>query len=80
MALARALVTDPAVLLADEPTGNLDTKTSVEIMELVTSLNRDQGITVVMVTHEADIAAYAQRVIRFVDGRIESDIRNKEAV
>ncbi len=80
VAIARAIVTSPEVLLADEPTGNLDTKTSVEIMELVTSLNRDQGITVVMVTHEADIAAYAQRVIRFVDGRIESDIRNKEAV
>ncbi len=80
VAIARAIVTSPEVLLADEPTGNLDTKTSIEIMELVTSLNRDQGITVVMVTHEADIAAYAQRVIRFVDGRIESDVRKREAV
>ena len=79
VAIARAIVTNPAVLLADEPTGNLDTKTSRGIMDLLTSLNRDQGITVVMVTHEADIAAYAQRVIRFVDGRIDSDVLNKEA-
>ena len=79
VAIARAIVTDPAVLLADEPTGNLDTKTSREIMELVTSLNRDQGITVVMVTHETDIAAYARRIIRFVDGRIDSDIENRQA-
>ncbi len=79
VAIARALVTDPAVLLADEPTGNLDTKTSREIMELVTSLNHDQGITVIMVTHEADIAAYAERVMRFVDGRIESDAHHHEA-
>ena len=69
----------PAVLLADEPTGNLDTKTSHDIMDLITSLNRDQGITVIMVTHEADIAAYAQRVIGFLDGRIASDALNKEA-
>jgi putative ABC transport system ATP-binding protein len=79
VAIARAIVTDPSVLLADEPTGNLDTKTSREIMDLVTSLNRDQGITVVMVTHETDIAAYAKRVIRFVDGRIDSDVQNREA-
>ena len=79
VAIARAIVTDPAVLLADEPTGNLDTKTSREIMELVTSLNRDQGITVIMVTHETDIAAYARRVIRFVDGKVESDALNREA-
>ena len=65
VAIARAIVTDPDVLLADEPTGNLDTKTSREIMELVTSLNRDQGITVIMVTHETDIAAYAERTVRF---------------
>ena len=77
VALARAIVTDPAVLLADEPTGNLDSATSREIMELVTSLNADQGITVVMVTHEPDVAAYAQRIIRFVDGRIDSDVRNE---
>ncbi len=78
VAIARALVTDPAVLLADEPTGNLDTKTSREIMDLVSSLNQDQGITVIMVTHEADIAAYAERVVRFVDGRIESDAHQHE--
>ncbi|MGE0766480.1 MAG: ABC transporter ATP-binding protein [Hyphomicrobiaceae bacterium] len=79
VAIARAIVTDPDVLLADEPTGNLDTKTSREIMEVVTSLNHDRGITVVMVTHESDIAAYAQRVIRFVDGRIDSDVFNRQA-
>jgi putative ABC transport system ATP-binding protein len=79
VAIARAIVTDPAVLLADEPTGNLDTRTSREIMELVTSLNRDQGITVIMVTHETDIAAYAHRVVRFVDGRVESDVPQREA-
>jgi len=79
VAIARAIVTDPMVLLADEPTGNLDTKTSREIMDLVASLNRDRGITVIMVTHETDIAAYARRVIRFVDGRVESDARNREA-
>lgn len=78
VAVARAIVTDPSVLLADEPTGNLDTATSREIMDLVTSLNVDQGITVVMVTHEPDIAAYARRLIRFVDGRIESDVLNHE--
>lgn len=79
VAIARAVVTDPEVLLADEPTGNLDTKTSREIMDLVTSLNRDQRMTVVMVTHETDIAAYAQRIVRFVDGRIDSDVRNRQA-
>jgi putative ABC transport system ATP-binding protein len=79
VAIARAIVTNPAVLLADEPTGNLDTKTSRGIMDLLTSLNRDQGITVVMVTHEADIAAYAQRIIGFLDGRIASDVTNNEA-
>jgi putative ABC transport system ATP-binding protein len=79
VAIARAIVTDPVVLLADEPTGNLDTKTSREIMDLVTNLNRDQGITVIMVTHETDIAAYADRIVRFVDGRVESDARRQEA-
>jgi putative ABC transport system ATP-binding protein len=78
VAIARAIVTDPGVLLADEPTGNLDTKTSREIMDLVASLNREGRMTVVMVTHESDIAAYAQRVIRFVDGRIESDTMNRK--
>ena len=79
VAIARAIVSDPLVLLADEPTGNLDTRTSREIMDLVTALNRDRGITVVMVTHESDIAAYANRVIRFVDGRIESDTVSQKA-
>ncbi|MSM41601.1 MAG: ATP-binding cassette domain-containing protein [Geobacter sp.] len=79
VAIARAIVTRPAVLLADEPTGNLDTRTSQEIMELIGTFNREQGITVLMVTHEPDIAAYAKRVIRFVDGRVESDRRNGEA-
>ncbi|NTE86689.1 ABC transporter ATP-binding protein [Agrobacterium rubi] len=73
VAIARAIVTRPALLLADEPTGNLDTKTSTEIMELITSLNRDKGITVVMVTHEEDIAAYGNRLLRFKDGHLESD-------
>ncbi len=79
VAIARAIVTDPAVLLADEPTGNLDTRTSREIMDLVTSLNRDHGITVIMVTHENDIAGYAERVIRFLDGKVESDVLRREA-
>lgn len=73
VAIARAIVADPLVLLADEPTGNLDTQRSHEIMELLRTLNRDQGITVVMVTHESEMAAYAGRVIRFRDGRIEED-------
>jgi len=75
VAIARAVVTNPAVLLADEPTGNLDTKTSREIMELLGALNRDKGITVLMVTHEADMAAYARRIVHFVDGQVESDAR-----
>ena len=78
VAIARAIVTDPHVLLADEPTGNLDTKTSREIMDIIAALNRHQGITVVMVTHENDIAAYARRVVRFVDGRIDSDVQNRQ--
>jgi putative ABC transport system ATP-binding protein len=73
VAIARAIVTEPTVLLADEPTGNLDTRTSVEIMELINGLNRDRGITVLMVTHEPDMAEFARRVVRFVDGRVESD-------
>jgi len=78
VAIARAIVTNPQVLLADEPTGNLDTKTSVEIMELISGFNRDNGITVIMVTHEPDIAAYAKRIIRFVDGHIQSDERRQD--
>ena len=80
VAIARAIVTKPFVLLADEPTGNVDTKTSHEIMKLLTSLNREQGITIIMVTHEQFIADYADRLIRFVDGKIESDVRKKETV
>ena len=78
VAIARAIVTHPRVLLADEPTGNLDSVNSVEIMELIRGLNRDRGITVLMVTHESEMAAYARRVVRFVDGRIESDRRNED--
>jgi len=72
VAIARAIVTDPEVLLADEPTGNLDSARSREIMELLTTFNREHGITVVMVTHDADMAAYAKRTVRFLDGRIEA--------
>jgi putative ABC transport system ATP-binding protein len=73
VAMARALVTQPLVLLADEPTGNLDSQRGREIMELIRSLNRDRGITILVVTHDPDIAGYADRVVRFVDGLIESD-------
>ncbi len=73
VAIARAIVTQPDVLLADEPTGNLDTARSQEIMALMTDLNRKDGITILMVTHEPDMAAYADRLVHFVDGRIESD-------
>jgi putative ABC transport system ATP-binding protein len=79
VAIARAIVTSPSVLLADEPTGNLDTARSREIMELMTALNRDKGITVVMVTHEPDMAAYAGRIIHFKDGKIEADEANRKA-
>jgi len=79
VAIARAIVTRPHVLLADEPTGNLDTHTGGEIMDLIGALNREHGITVLMVTHEPDMAAHAKRVIRFVDGRVDSDRRNGEA-
>jgi putative ABC transport system ATP-binding protein len=73
VAIARALVTSPLVLLADEPTGNLDTHRTREIMELLSALNRDRGLTIVMVTHEAQAAAYAQRIVHFLDGRVEDD-------
>jgi putative ABC transport system ATP-binding protein len=77
VAIARALVSDPLLLLADEPTGNLDSARSREIMELLVGLNRDQGITVVVVTHESDIARYAERVVEFRDGRVARDERRK---
>ena len=73
VAIARALVNRAPVILADEPTGNLDTRTSAEIMELFVRLNREAGITIILVTHEQDIAAYSRRTIRFLDGRIVSD-------
>jgi putative ABC transport system ATP-binding protein len=76
VAVARAIVTHPMLLLADEPTGNLDTARSREIMDLLVDLNRTRGITVLMVTHEADMAAYASRIVRFRDGRVESDQPN----
>ncbi|HKI74768.1 MAG TPA: ABC transporter ATP-binding protein [Pseudomonadales bacterium] len=79
VAIARAIVTRPTLLLADEPTGNLDTHTGGEIMDLIVSLNREHGITVIMVTHDPDIAAYAGRVVRFVDGKVDSDIRREHA-
>ena len=76
VAIARAIITKPAVLFADEPTGNLDTVRSREIMGLLSALNRDQGITVVMVTHEPDMAAYATRIVHFLDGLVASDREN----
>jgi putative ABC transport system ATP-binding protein len=73
VAIARALVTDPAVIFADEPTGNLDTARSHDVMKLFRELNETRGITIVLVTHDEDIAAYAKRHVRFLDGRIASD-------
>jgi putative ABC transport system ATP-binding protein len=75
VAVARALVNDPALILADEPTGNLDSRTSIEVMEIFQRLNRERGITLVLVTHEPDIAQYAQRVVVFKDGKIKRDYR-----
>ncbi len=76
VAIARAIVTRPTLLLADEPTGNLDTARGHEIMELLTSFNRELGITIVMVTHEAEIAAYASRTLRFIDGLLTDEQQN----
>jgi putative ABC transport system ATP-binding protein len=73
VAVARALVNEPALILADEPTGNLDSRTSIEVMEIFQRLNRERGITLVLVTHEPDIAQYAQRVVVFKDGKIKKD-------
>ena len=72
-----AIVAEPAVLFADEPTGNLDTARSIEIMELLVEFNRTRSLTVLMVTHEQDMAAYASRTIRFRDGHVESDERHQ---
>ena len=74
VAIARAIVTRPGLILADEPTGNLDSARGREIMDLLTQLNREEGLSVLMVTHEPDMAAYASRVVTFVDGRIQSDV------
>jgi putative ABC transport system ATP-binding protein len=73
VAIARAIVTEPTVLLADEPTGNLDSARSREVMEMLCDFNRDLGITIIMVTHEPDMAEYAKRIVHFVDGLVASD-------
>jgi putative ABC transport system ATP-binding protein len=73
VAIARALVNEAPLMFADEPTGNLDTKTSIEIMDLFVRLNREEGMTIILVTHESDIAAYSSRIIRFLDGKVVSD-------
>jgi len=78
VAIARAIVNDASIILADEPTGNLDTRTSVELMELFTKLNNESEITIIIITHEADIASYSRRVIRFRDGTIVGDERTKK--
>jgi putative ABC transport system ATP-binding protein len=79
VAIARALISGPSLLLADEPTGNLDTESSREIMAILDRLNKDQGITVILVTHEQEIAAYASREILIKDGRVQADRRRSEA-
>ncbi|WP_027058068.1 ABC transporter ATP-binding protein [Mesorhizobium loti] len=78
VAIARAIVTRPTLLVADEPTGNLDTARTHEIMELLTQLNTELGLTIAMVTHEVDVAGYAERTIRFLDGHVASDIMKVE--
>ncbi|PYR14452.1 MAG: macrolide ABC transporter ATP-binding protein [Acidobacteria bacterium] len=76
VAIARALLNDPAILLADEPTGNLDSRTSIEIMEIFQRLNAQRGITIVLITHEPQVAAYASRIIQIIDGRLVTDLAN----
>lgn len=77
VAIARALLNNPSILLADEPTGNLDSKTSIEVMDIFQALQRDRGITIVLITHEMDVAAYGSRIVSFKDGNILSDISNE---
>ncbi|MEX1129906.1 MAG: ABC transporter ATP-binding protein [Vicinamibacterales bacterium] len=82
VAIARALVTQPTILLADEPTGNLDTRTSIEVMDIFQSLNKERGITILLITHETDIAEYGTRIVRFRDGKIQTDspvVRRRDA-
>ncbi len=74
MAIARALINTPSILLADEPTGNLDTRTSIEVMDIFQKLNRETGITVLLITHEMDIAEYGTRIVTFRDGQVVKDI------
>ena len=80
VAIARAMVTSPTVLLADEPTGNLDSARSIEIMNLLCAINRERGVTVIMVTHEPEMAAFAKRTVNFRDGLIENDLNNHGGV
>jgi putative ABC transport system ATP-binding protein len=77
VAIARALMTEPPILLADEPTGNLDTRTSIEVMEIFQRLRLERGITVIVITHEHQIAEYGSRVVSFRDGVVVSDIQNE---
>ena len=77
VAIARALLNNPSILLADEPTGNLDSKTSIEVMEIFQSLQRERGITIVLITHELEVAQYGSRIVSFRDGNIVSDVANE---
>jgi putative ABC transport system ATP-binding protein len=73
VAIARSLITEPSIILADEPTGNLDTRTSIEVMDIFQRLNQERGITIILITHEMDIAEHGTRFIRFRDGKIQID-------